>query len=187
MGRDDAIRRGWLHRIATTVCRDELGRFLVYRRAGGLSGYPGYHEVAFGGAVDVGESYQAAASRELAEELGVDVPVREVVTFLCHGEIGSYWLGAGTPVEIWPPTALLRHEPERETIFPSLSRPAGVTLPYAIDLANEGVGERPHRPLMLGELLTPSPSAPVRIAGYRPRWRRPPGGLPGPRRSPVRT
>ncbi|MFI9848666.1 hypothetical protein ACIHFD_67525 [Nonomuraea sp. NPDC051941] len=29
--RDDAIRRGWLHRIATTVCRDELGRFLVYR------------------------------------------------------------------------------------------------------------------------------------------------------------
>ncbi|MET7330817.1 NUDIX domain-containing protein [Nonomuraea sp. NPDC005650] len=93
VARDDAVRCGWLHRIATTVCRDELGRFLVYRRAEGLSRYPGYYEVAFGGAVDVGESYQAAAARELAEELGVDVPVREVVTFLCRGEIGSYWLG----------------------------------------------------------------------------------------------
>ncbi|MEV4575014.1 NUDIX domain-containing protein [Nonomuraea jabiensis] len=93
VSRDDAIRHGWLHRIATTVCRDELGRFLVYRRADGLSRYPGYYEVTFGGAVDVGESYQAAAAREITEELGVDVPVHEVVKFLCHGEIGSYWLG----------------------------------------------------------------------------------------------
>lgn len=93
VGRDEAIRCGWPHRIATTVCRDELGRFLVCRRAEGLSRYPGYHEVTFGEAVDVGESYQAAATRELAEELGIDVPVREVVKFLCHGEIGSYWLG----------------------------------------------------------------------------------------------
>ncbi|MET7334945.1 NUDIX domain-containing protein [Nonomuraea sp. NPDC005650] len=61
--------------------------------AEGLSRCPGYYEVAFGGAVDVGESYRAAAARELAEELGVDIPVREVVTFLCQGEIGSYWLG----------------------------------------------------------------------------------------------
>ncbi|MFF0311734.1 NUDIX domain-containing protein [Streptosporangium sp. NPDC004379] len=93
VSRDDAVRHGWLHRIATTVCRDEPGRFLVCRRAEGLSRYPGYYEVTFGGAVGVGESYQAAAAREIAEELGVDVPVREVVRFLCHGEIASYWLG----------------------------------------------------------------------------------------------
>jgi isopentenyldiphosphate isomerase len=93
VGREDAIRWGWLHRIAATVCRDERGRFLVSRRAEGLSRYPGYHEVTFGGAVNVGESYQAAAARELVEELGIDVPVREVVKFLCHGEVGSYWLG----------------------------------------------------------------------------------------------
>ncbi|TYB57631.1 NUDIX domain-containing protein [Nonomuraea sp. PA05] len=92
VSRDDAIRHGWLHRIATTVCRDEAGRFLVCRRAEGLSRYPGYYEVCFGGAVGVGESYQVAAARELAEELGVQVPVREVVTFLCRGEIGPYWL-----------------------------------------------------------------------------------------------
>ncbi|MBG0831448.1 NUDIX domain-containing protein [Planomonospora sp. ID67723] len=88
-----AIRRGWLHRVATTVCRDDLGRFLVCRRAQGLSRFPGYYEVSFGGAVQVGESYQVAATREIAEELGVHAPVREVVKFLCQGEFGSYWLG----------------------------------------------------------------------------------------------
>ncbi|UBU17832.1 NUDIX hydrolase [Nonomuraea gerenzanensis] len=93
VSRDDAIRHGWLHRKATTVCRDERGRFLVYRRADGLSRYPGYYEVTVGGAVEVGESYRAAAAREVKEELGVDVPVREVVKFLCRGEISSYWLG----------------------------------------------------------------------------------------------
>ncbi|MFD1372944.1 NUDIX domain-containing protein [Actinoplanes sichuanensis] len=96
VGRDEAIRRGWLHRVATTVCRDEQGRFLVYRRAEGLSRFPGLHEVSFGGAVQVGESYAAAAARELAEELGVHVSVgdvREVVRFRCHGTVGGYWLG----------------------------------------------------------------------------------------------
>ncbi|MDI6100288.1 NUDIX domain-containing protein [Actinoplanes sp. NEAU-A12] len=93
VGRDVAIRHGWLHRIATTVCRDESGRFLVCRRAQELSRFPGYYEVSFGGAVQVGESYRAAAVREVAEELGVHVPVREVVKFLCRGETGSYWLG----------------------------------------------------------------------------------------------
>ncbi|MGR6913488.1 NUDIX domain-containing protein [[Actinomadura] parvosata] len=92
VSRDDAIRHRWPHRVATTVCRDEQGRFLVCRRADGLSRYPGYHEVSFGGAVGVGESYQAAAAREVAEELGVVVAVREVVKFLCRGEIGPYWL-----------------------------------------------------------------------------------------------
>jgi isopentenyldiphosphate isomerase len=91
--RGAAVRRGWLHRISTSVCRDEHGRFLVYRRAEGLPRFPGYYEVTFGGAVNVGESYQAAAARELAEELGVHVPVRFVLKFVCHGELGSYWLG----------------------------------------------------------------------------------------------
>jgi isopentenyldiphosphate isomerase len=91
--RGDAVRHRWLHRISTSVCRDEHGRFLVYRRAEGLPSFPGYYEVTFGGAVNVGESYQAAAARELAEELGVHARVRFVLKFLCHGELGSYWLG----------------------------------------------------------------------------------------------
>jgi ADP-ribose pyrophosphatase YjhB (NUDIX family) len=34
-----------------------------------VSRFPGYHEVMFGGAVDVGESCEQAAAWELAEEL----------------------------------------------------------------------------------------------------------------------
>jgi isopentenyldiphosphate isomerase len=100
--RGDAERHGWLHRIATSVCRNETGRFLVYRRAADLPRYPDYYEVTFGGAVKVGESYETAAARELAEELGIDAPVRLVLTFLCHGELGSYWLGVHEAVIAGP-------------------------------------------------------------------------------------
>ncbi|MDP4512012.1 NUDIX domain-containing protein [Nonomuraea turcica] len=43
-----------------------------------MSRFPGYYDVMVGGAVGVGvgESYEEAAVRELAEELGVRVPVR---------------------------------------------------------------------------------------------------------------
>ncbi|WP_189924364.1 NUDIX hydrolase [Kitasatospora xanthocidica] len=91
--RGEAIRRGWLHRVATTVCRDRQGRVLVHRRPENLSRFPGHHEVMFGGAVGVGESYEQAAARELTEELGVRVPVRFLFTFLCRGVIAPYWLG----------------------------------------------------------------------------------------------
>ncbi len=91
--RAEAIRHGWLHRVATTVCRDRRERILVYRRAPGLSRFPGHYDVMFGGAVAVGESYATAAARELREELGVDAAVRPVCTFLCRGVISPYWLG----------------------------------------------------------------------------------------------
>jgi 8-oxo-dGTP pyrophosphatase MutT (NUDIX family) len=91
--RAEATGRGWLHRIATTICRDEQGRILVHRRPGHLARFPGYYDVMVGGAVGVGEPYERAAARELAEELGVRVPVRPVLKFLCRGVLGPYWLG----------------------------------------------------------------------------------------------
>lgn len=30
--RAEAVREGWLHRVATIVCRDRQGRILVHRR-----------------------------------------------------------------------------------------------------------------------------------------------------------
>ncbi|MFJ7203652.1 NUDIX hydrolase [Streptomyces sp. NPDC098789] len=91
--REEAVRRGWLHRIATTICRDRQGRVLVHRRPEGTARFPGLHDVMFGGAVAVGESYEQAATRELAEELGIHVAVRPVCRFLCRGAISPYWLG----------------------------------------------------------------------------------------------
>lgn len=91
--RAEAIRRGWLHRIATVVCRDADGRILVHRRAETMSRFPGQYNSMVGGAAEVGETYEQAAGRELSEELGIRARVRPRFTFLCRGEISPYWLG----------------------------------------------------------------------------------------------
>lgn len=122
MERAEAIRRGWLHRIATTVCRDPAGRILVYRRPKEVTRFPDCYDVMFGGAVGIGESYEAAAARELTEELGVRAPVRFMFKFLCHGAISPYWLGvheAVIPAEVSvDPTEVAWHgwltEPEMQ-------------------------------------------------------------------------
>ncbi|MEU2233501.1 NUDIX domain-containing protein [Streptomyces vietnamensis] len=88
-----AIREGWLHRIASTVCRDESGRFLVHRRSEHLSRFPGLYEVMVGGAVGVGESYEQAAGRELAEELGIRGLPRLLFTFINRSGLSPHWLG----------------------------------------------------------------------------------------------
>lgn len=92
VNRSLAIRRRWLHRIATIVCRDADRRVLVHRRPDDASLFPGQFNWMLGGAVGVGESYEDAASRELAEELGVDGRPRFVFKFLCAGAISPYWL-----------------------------------------------------------------------------------------------
>ncbi|MFI6092986.1 NUDIX hydrolase [Streptomyces sp. NPDC051218] len=91
--RDEAIRQGWLHRVATIVCRDTAGRILVHRRPGDMSRFPGQFNWMLGGATEVGETYEEGAARELSEELGVEGRPRFVFKFLCAGVISPYWLG----------------------------------------------------------------------------------------------
>ncbi|MFG2653531.1 NUDIX domain-containing protein [Streptomyces sp. NPDC048436] len=93
VSRRQAVREGWLHRVAVTVCRDEGGRIVVHRRSEQLSRFPGLYEVGVGGAVGVGESYEQAAARELAEELGVRVLPRLLFTFLNRNGLSPHWLG----------------------------------------------------------------------------------------------
>ena len=93
VSRREAIREGWLHRVAVTVCRDDRGRILVHRRSEQVSRFPGLYEVEVGGAVDVGESYEQAAARELAEELGIRVLPRLLFTFLNRSGLSPHWLG----------------------------------------------------------------------------------------------
>ncbi|MET8968851.1 NUDIX hydrolase [Streptomyces hydrogenans] len=92
VSRRDAVREGWLHRIGVVVCRDGRGRYLVHRRAEHLSRFPGHHELAVGGAVGVGESYEEAAARELSEEMGVRATVCLRCTFLNRSGLSPHWL-----------------------------------------------------------------------------------------------
>lgn len=93
VGRWEAVREGWLHRVAVVVCRDGQGRFLVHRRAEELSRFPGHYELGVGGAAGVGESYEQAAERELGEELGTSATVCLRFKFLNRGGLSPHWLG----------------------------------------------------------------------------------------------
>ena len=102
--RGEAERRNWPHRISVTICRDQMGRVLVLRRAERHPRFPGYFDVGAGGAANPGESYEEAAARELAEELGVRVQVRFVVKFLCREAFSPIWLGVHEVVVTQPLT-----------------------------------------------------------------------------------
>ncbi|NUR88632.1 MAG: NUDIX domain-containing protein [Nonomuraea sp.] len=70
-----------------------MRRILVLRRADQHPRLPGHYDVMVGGAVDVGESYEVAAARELSEELGACVPVRFMFKFLCREGVSPVWFG----------------------------------------------------------------------------------------------
>ncbi|MEU6541417.1 NUDIX domain-containing protein [Streptomyces sp. NPDC047000] len=93
VSRREAVREGWLHRVAVTLCRDDRGRILVHRRSEQVSRFPGFYEVVVGGAAHVGESYEQAAARELAEELGIRALPRLLFTFVNRSGLSPHWLG----------------------------------------------------------------------------------------------
>lgn len=73
MSRAEAHDRGLLHRVACIYVLDPKGRILIQERK------DGYLDHSSAGHVDPGESYDAAARRELFEELGIrDVPLEYV-------------------------------------------------------------------------------------------------------------
>src|SRR5680860_1615608 len=61
-----------LHRGATILCRNSQGDIYVHRRTDDKDVFPGMYDACLGGMVGRGESYEAAARRELAEELGIE-------------------------------------------------------------------------------------------------------------------
>ncbi|MEU4096353.1 NUDIX domain-containing protein [Streptomyces sp. NPDC026673] len=124
--RREAIRHRWLHRIATVVCRDSRGRILVNRRPEDAARFPGHLNWMLGGAVEVGETYEDAAARELAEEAGIHARPRFVFKYLCAGAISPYWLGLHEAVVTEPlrpdPSEVAWHDWVTETELVDLVR-----------------------------------------------------------------
>ena len=60
-----------IHRATYIFVFDRRGRVLVQRRTAIKDMYPGYYDLAAGGIVAAGESYETCAEREAAEELGI--------------------------------------------------------------------------------------------------------------------
>ena len=59
------------HRAVSIAVLGSDGRLLIHRRANTKDVWPGMWDLAAGGVVAAGESYDDAARRELAEELGI--------------------------------------------------------------------------------------------------------------------
>ena len=59
------------HRATYIFVFDRQGRVLVQRRTAIKDIYPGHYDLAAGGVVAAGESYEECAEREAAEELGI--------------------------------------------------------------------------------------------------------------------
>jgi isopentenyldiphosphate isomerase len=73
--RGEAYARRLRHRCVFVLVRDAADRVLVHRRSPHKLVFPLLYDMFLGGVVGAGESYDHAARREAAEELGVsDVP-----------------------------------------------------------------------------------------------------------------
>ena len=60
------------HRAVFVLVAAPDGRLLVHRRSDGKDLWPGRWDIAVGGVVAAGETYEVAARRELAEEVGIE-------------------------------------------------------------------------------------------------------------------
>ncbi len=69
-------RTGARHRATYVIVRTSDGGVVAHRRADWKDVYPGAWDLCFGGVVDAGEDWDAAAGRELAEEAGITGPLQ---------------------------------------------------------------------------------------------------------------
>lgn len=69
--RGEMRRRNLIHRATYILVCNHQGQLFVQKRTMAKDLYPGYYDVATGGVVLSGETYEESARRELQEELGV--------------------------------------------------------------------------------------------------------------------
>jgi isopentenyldiphosphate isomerase len=81
------------HRAAFVLVRDAAGRVFVHRRTARKLVFPSYYDMFVGGVVGAGETYDEAARREAAEELGVaDLPApTPLFRFLYEAPEHTWW------------------------------------------------------------------------------------------------
>ena len=87
------MRAGRLrHRATYILVFNSKGELFVQKRTQSKDVFPGYHDVAAGGVVLAGESYEEGAVRELEEELGVkETPLTSLFDFYYEDEHIRLW------------------------------------------------------------------------------------------------
>jgi isopentenyldiphosphate isomerase len=81
-----------LHRGVSILCLDSIGHVYVHRRTISKDAFPGLYDMFVSGVVRSGESYNAAAGREIAEELGVSVAPQPLFKHLYRSAHKRCWI-----------------------------------------------------------------------------------------------
>jgi isopentenyldiphosphate isomerase len=107
--RHEVRERGLVGRGTFILLFNSAGELCVHRRTLSKALYPGHWDVAAGGMVQAGESYELSAERELAEELGVSgVPLTAHERFYFDQPGNRLWCAVFSAVWDGP----LRLQPE---------------------------------------------------------------------------
>jgi len=84
--------KGLPHRAAYILVFNSSGELFVQKRTMTKDIYPGYYDIATGGVVLAGESYDESARRELEEELGIrNTQLTAHFTFLYEDGTNKVW------------------------------------------------------------------------------------------------
>ncbi|MFZ5759886.1 MAG: NUDIX hydrolase YfcD [Thermodesulfobacteriota bacterium] len=90
--RQQMRRKNLIHRATFILLFNGRGELFVQKRTQSKDVYPGFYEVAAGGVVGFGESYEEAARRELAEEVGISgCPLKSQFDFFWNDEGNRVW------------------------------------------------------------------------------------------------
>jgi isopentenyl-diphosphate delta-isomerase type 1 len=97
--RREVHAHGWRHRAVHVLVFNRAGRVFLQKRSSTKDMSPGLWDSSCSGHVDSGEDYDAAASRELGEELGVQLarpPVRWLRVEPCAATANEFvWVYRG--------------------------------------------------------------------------------------------
>jgi 8-oxo-dGTP pyrophosphatase MutT (NUDIX family) len=110
--------KGLPHRATFILVFNSTGQIYVHKRTLTKEVFPGYYDVAAGGVVVAGESYDESAGRELAEELGIEgVTLTPLFDFYYAEGTNRVWGFAYT--SLWDgPITLQADEIESGGFFP---------------------------------------------------------------------
>jgi len=87
------------HLVVAVLVRDPAGRIYVHRRTDTKDVFPGQHDCFAAGCLQAGEEVEAAAKREVAEELGVVAEITPLLVMryddaatrhVCHAFVATY-------------------------------------------------------------------------------------------------
>lgn len=83
--------KGLPHRACYILVENQSGQLFVQKRTRDKDIYPGYWDLAAGGVVLAGESYELSAQRELREELGIEGELRFLFDHYYHADGNQVW------------------------------------------------------------------------------------------------